>query len=560
MSKQYDYVIVGAGVAGALLAWKIKSEKPEKSVLLVDAGDNELDASMREQFVNAFALNVDRSILAPYRGLESNRAVPSPESGGDRKYFVQAGPDIHKSNYLRIVGGSTWAWRGNCPRWVPADFEMESLYHCGKDWPFKYKDIESWFCDAEIELGVSGNHVEQDGLQGAFRSRSYPMGPIAQALGDIVIKKRVDGETVYGKRLTVLATPQARNSREYQGRAACLGNANCIPICPTGAKYDASVHIKKAQSVGVETQWHAVVSRIDLKENGTVNGVYYLDWRQPGTSEQHIEGKMFILAAHAIETPRLWLNSGLDNSRDLVGRFLMDHLSAEVTGYLNQPIYPFRGPQNTSSIFDFRDGEFRSRHAAFNVTVGNDGWGRKLHPFAALEKCVWNEKTGRISKLGKALQYELGGDDVAKAVTRLVRIGYSTEQLPDPNNVVTLADEKDPLGIPRPKISYRLDDYSINGLAQGRLVCAEILEKAGADVDHTPEPSPSYNGAGHPMGTMRMGSSIFDSVVNPYGRSHAHANLYVIGSSTLVTGSTVNPTLLLAALALRTASYLVSHS
>ncbi len=560
MQTQYDVVVVGAGVAGAIFAWKLSQLKPGKSILLMDAGENPLDDVMRRRFVDTFALATDRGVLSPYRRLESTKFAPSPESGVDRRYYVQAGPDPYKSNYVRVVGGSTWSWRGNCPRWVPADFRLKSLYGVGEDWPFQYQDIETYFCDAEDELGVAADHKEQDGLQGAKRSRPYPMPKIVQAAGDVIVKKRVDGLTVDGKKIIVVATPQARNSQKYQGRSECLGNANCIPICPSGAKYDASVHINKAKASGVQTQWHSVVTRLEVASNGTIKAVYYRDWRQPGAPEQSVAGKLVVLATHAVETPRLWLHSKLDNSRDLVGRFLMDHLAGEVTGYMDQPIYPFRGPQNTSSIFDFRDGDFRKRSAAFNVTVGNDGWGRKLHPFAAFDKAAWDSGKKRLKRFGKALQQELTTG--AEAITKMIRISYSTEQLPESNNRVTLAEEKDPMGLPRPKIGYQVSDYSIRALEHGHHVATQILTAAvgkTGKVDHAPEPNPSYNGAGHPMGTCRMGTSASNSVVDPYGRSHAHPNLYLAGSSIFVTGSSVNPTLMLAALALRTAYEIARH-
>jgi len=559
MQTQHDVVVVGAGVAGAIFAWKLSALKPGTRILLIDVGDNPLDETMRRRFVESFALVTDRGVLSPYRRLESNRFAPSPESGVDRKYYVQSGPDPYKSNYVRMFGGSTWSWRGNCPRWVPNDFRLKSLYGVGEDWPFTYDEVEPLFCDAEDELGVAGDHDEQRSLPGAgYRSRTYPMPRIAQALGDKLVKQRVDGLDVEGKKITVVATPQARNSQKYQERSECLGNANCIPICPSGAKYDASVHIRKATKNGVQLQLHSVVTRLEVGSNGSIKAVYFRDWRQPDAPEQSAVGTIVILATHAIETPRLWLYSRLDNSRDLVGRHLMDHLAGEVTGYMDRPIYPFRGPQNTSSIFDFRDGDFRRRCAAFNITVGNDGWGRKLHPFAAFEKAMWNPEAKRLKHFGKALQQELADGD--EAITKMIRISYSTEQLPEPENRVTLADEKDPLGLPRPKISYRVSDYSIRGLEFGHRVALQILEKAGAKVDHLPEPNPSFNGAGHPMGTCRMGTSASNSVVDPYGRSHAHPNLYLVGSSLLVTGSSVNPTLMLAALALRTAKTIAERS
>ena len=57
----------------------------------------------------------------------------------------------------------------------------------------------------------------------------------------------------------------------------------------------------------------------------------------------------------------------------------------------------------------------------------------------------------------EALQQALAADPTT-ALTHRLRLSFSTEQLPDPNNRVTLGDEKDPLGIPRPKISYQIND------------------------------------------------------------------------------------------------------
>jgi choline dehydrogenase-like flavoprotein len=68
-----------------------------------------------------------------------------------------------------------------------------------------------------------------------------------------------------------------------------------------------------------------------------------------------------------------------------------------------------------------------------------------------------------------------------------------------------------------------------------------------------PDLPANYNTAAHAMGTLRMGTDGTKSVVNSYGLSHEHKNLYVVGSSVFVTAATANPTLTIAALALRTA-------
>src|SRR5262249_37519195 len=66
-----------------------------------------------------------------------------------------------------------------------------------------------------------------------------------------------------------------------------------------------------------------------------------------------------------------------------------------------------------------------------------------------------------------------------------------------------------------------------------------------------------YYGAGHIMGTCRMGDDPKQSVVDKFQRSHDHNNLYLVGSSTFPTGSTANPTLTLAALSLQTAQHIL---
>src|SRR6266849_6908852 len=83
--------------------------------------------------------------------------------------------------------------------------------------------------------------------------------------------------------------------------------------------------------------------------------------------------KIGVLAANAVETPKIWLTSELGNKSDQVGRNLMDHLQIEVVALFPEPIYTFRGPQGLSGIEVFRDGPWRNTTGAFRMTIGNDG-------------------------------------------------------------------------------------------------------------------------------------------------------------------------------------------
>jgi len=129
------------------------------------------------------------------------------------------------------------------------------------------------------------------------------------------------------------------------------------------------------------------------------------------------------------------------------------------------------------------------------------------------------------------------------------------------------------LKLPRPEISYDLSEYTTAGLLAAKKTADAIFAKLGAKqltkvpdsddpsaLDLTDNGNPIrllYLGAGHIIGTYRMGDDPRNSVVNSYQRSHDHQNLYLIGSGVFPTSATANPTLTIAALALRTADKMI---
>ena len=556
MSNNYDVAVIGAGVAGALIAWKLADNGAR--VVIIDAGEKRLEKDDRRQFVKVLAElpQARRTPSRPYTEVDTDNkkfahspdtedfAKPEP---GKTLYFQQLGPDIFKSQYQRLIGGSTWAWRGNCPRFIPNDFKIQTRYGRGVDWPITYKDLEPWYCEAEDALGVAGDHGEWHNLFGAYRSRKFPMSKIAQAYGDLRLKQALKGARFDGVEIKILGLPQARNSRSYDGRPACEGNSDCIPLCPIQAKYDATVHVKKALKAKATLIDRAVVTELKTNPAGNIREVVFKTW----DGQQHsVTGKIVVLAAHAIESAKILFMSnngqGIANSSDQVGRNLMDHLGGEGAAILPFPVFPFRGPQSTSCIEGFRDHKYRREFCAFRLTIGNDGWGRTKHPFDTLRDLL------QRGLFGQELQKEL-----LDTVSRQLRFAYSMEQLPDPNNRVTLSPtEKDDLGIPKPQIAFQVDDYSRGGMEYAQRVIKHIFTVVGAPQEHwefSDLKAGVYSGSGHIMGTCRMGKDPTTSVVDAECRSHDHKNLFVAGSSVFPTGAPVNPTVTLSALALRAA-------
>src|SRR5688572_18781623 len=118
------------------------------------------------------------------------------------------------------------------------------------------------------------------------------------------------------------APPVAINSIEYDGRPACSYCGWCASGCVPGAKATSSgTYLPKAERLGARLISEAFVHRVDYNpKTGRATGVSYLD---PAGKEHRVHAKIVVLAAHALETPRILLLSGLANSSGLVGRYLM---------------------------------------------------------------------------------------------------------------------------------------------------------------------------------------------------------------------------------------------
>lgn len=538
MNRDYDAVVVGAGVAGGMVAYKLALAGAR--VLILEAGSRN---PSRAQMVGAYAAAAPKTPHSPYVQIETDKKAPSPDSPND--YYDQ-GTDVHrqyKSTYERRTGGSTWHWLGHTPRLLPSDFKMRTLFpelpNGYVDWPISYDDLEPWYCEAEREMGVAGANEEWDDLFGAFRSKPFPMSKIWPSYSDMWIAERIDGKTFDGATYKVRSTPSARNSELYDGRPPCAGNSICVPICPIGAKYDGFVHVAKALAQGASLWERCVVSRLDKDADGSVHTVHFLTF---GGESQTVTAEIVVLAAHAIETPKLLLVSDVANGNDQVGRYLMDHLSKSTFGLAPDPLFPFRGPPSTSGIESFRDGEFRSKRAGFRVSLNNDGWSRKGAPYVEIEDLV-NKKV-----FGAELQ-----ESLFARITKQLRLSCSVEVAPDKNNAVTLSATTDALGLPRPKIQFTPPQYSLDGLTQATKTLGDIFSQIGAtEVDLGSDPL-NYDGAGHIMGTCRMGHESKCAVVDPQCRSHENLNLFVVGSAVFPTVGSPNPTLTIAALALRAA-------
>ncbi|MFO1323285.1 MAG: GMC family oxidoreductase [Burkholderiales bacterium] len=520
-----DVVIVGSGVAGAITGWSLA--RSGAKVLILEAGPRVDRAKAVVQFRNS----PTKGPNSPY---PSNPKVPQPDSDDIGAYYVQAGPTIFRGLQAKVVGGTTWHWGGLTLRYRPNDFVLKSKFGVGVDWPLAYADLEPWYAEAENQIGVAG---PTDYDWGSPRSTPYPMPPIAPTYLDTVF-----GAACSKVGLTLAPFPHGRNSVGRDDRPPCCGNASCVPICPIGAKYDASVHVAKAESQGARVEPLSIAHEIVVGADRRVTAIRF---KKPDGSVHEARGKIFVIAAHAIETPKLLLMSRapgaaytVANSSDQVGRNLLTQLDAGMMGLTQQPIYPYRGPVETSGIRELRDGDFRNLYGASGTSPSNEGWWRAVGPMKLAEKFATQGMRG--AALGRA---------ISDHMSREIAMGPSVECLPDPNNRVTLAHGyPDPLGAPRPRIAFKFGEYELAGMKVAMDYVLGIMNALGAtDVQSV---GPVTDGAVM-GGTCRMGDDPKTSVVDRNLRTHDHPNLYLIGSSTFPTITASPPTLTIAAFALR---------
>lgn len=534
-----------------------------------------------------------------------------PSTWKDTKisYLDQTGKHPFKSTYERLAGGTSH-WMGLTPRLVPNDFLMNTAYGNGQqdfpgpDWPIKYEDVLPFYDKAEAELGVAAEVDEQRFANLSYSpSYAYPMPRIPPSLFDQRVGQALsdlsDEDTTFlgmGKAVTSLkvrSLPAARNSEPYRNRRACAGNTNCIPICPIQAKYDPTITLNEAMNGGARLIPHAVASEIRLQDD-RVDAISYITYDPKSgekTGTKLLKAKVYVIGANGIETPRLLLMSnkqrpnGVANSSDMVGRCLMDHPQYLSWGLLPKPVFPYRGPLVTSAIGDLCDGPFRSQRAAFRISLGNEGWnslvggGAKFgsDPNVTTLDFVNGMNFSGLNTKGGSPQALFGADltgTLGDLISRQFRIAFPIEQNPDSKNRVTLSKALDGLGLRRPQIAYDISDYTKQGFAAAYQLKKLIFRKLGAteteftsvhpddpaafEIDGIPERF-TYGGAGHVMGTYRMGNDPKKSVVDGWQRSHDHQNLYLVGSGTFPTVGTANPTLTLSALALRTAEHIVKN-
>jgi choline dehydrogenase-like flavoprotein len=303
----------------------------------------------------------------------------------------------------------------------------------------------------------------------------------------------------------------------------------------------------RAIANGAELRTGARVTEVLTHEDGRAAGALYVD--RAGATHRATASAV-VLAANGIGTPRLMLHSrsarfpdGLANGSGLVGKNLMFHPIAAVTGIFDRVFDPTGG-----AGVSILSNEFYGTRPEHDFVRGYMLAGPRVHGPLATALGAW----GQPMRWGAAHHSDM--DALFGHAGALV---ISCEDLPRESNGVSLdPDIVDGDGVPAPRVSYALDDNSQKMLRHALDRSDELWAAAGAARTIR---RPLLAQAGfHLMGTARMGDDSGRSVVDRWGRSHESPNLFVIDGSAFVTSAAVNPTPTILALALRTADHMIA--
>lgn len=513
-----EVAIVGAGAAGGILALELA--RRGLRVVVLESGPRH-DFARRVEYVRRYVRHENPWDASP-------RELDRYTVGGPEPYPLEG-------KRARGVGGSTLHWEGYALRLHGSDFRLRSLYGIAEDWPISYQDLETYYGHAEKILGVAG---VADEPWASPRSEPFPLPAFPFSHSDQLFAPACRALGVGLHHL-----PQARNSLAYRGRPQCRACGTCY-VCPTGAKASIDLtHIPQAEATGhAKVLSETTALRLELDRSGHVRGVIYAGLDKV---ERRLTARVFVLAAGAVDNPRLLLLStsrdfptGLANRSGLVGKFFMSHPSIDITGRAREKVYPYRIGFSTAMSRQFAVERDRATHGAVLLEFLNSAGPTPER--IAVASGQWGQTLQRLVR--EEFGHRLG-------------IRVYAEQLPERVNAVSLNPRvRDYFGSPAPHIHYGIGPYERKALDDAKEIAGKILGAMGlADIQST-----RLSFAGHQIGTHRMGTDRHTSVVDVNLKTHDVPNLYLVGSGCFVTASASPPTLTIAALAIRAADHIAA--
>jgi choline dehydrogenase-like flavoprotein len=504
----YDVIVIGSGPGGAFAALPLVDSGAR--VLMLEAGG----------WVPRGPWNLD----------PGSAAMLSPFYSKRTRYETHTDGGHHRVGQFQCVGGQSVFYGAVAFRYRAEDFSppADVLGPSGACWPISYDELEPWYGIAEEVLGVSGNPLADPSEP--RRTRTPASAASLTPTGEALHRAARDlGLHPFQPPLAITRAPNGVTA----GCSAC-GRCDGHP-CAAAAKGDAALLVASLVARGMALRTHTAALRL-IASRDRVTRVECLDLitGQPVS----LRAGSVVVASGALATPHLLLGSALQRFNPggrVVGRYLTRHCNGVVVGCFREPPGGGRVPYKEIAIHDFYFGH--SAHPELS-RVGNIQQ-LSLPPAIVEQQAPWPFRP--VAR---------------RLVPHLMGLIGITEDQPVATNGVTLDPHRtDGWGRPILRVHHRYT--ARDRLARDLLAreAARLLRAAGASITARK----GIDTFSHALGTVRMGADPRSSALDAAGRFRGLTNLFVADGSALPTSAAVNPSLTIAANALRVGAGLAAR-
>lgn len=487
-----DVIIIGSGVGGATLASALAPSGLR--ILVLEKGEHLRPSPETRDDVAIF----QRGHFAP----------TEQWMGSDGTPFVAG-------NYY-VVGGNSKFYGAVMYRYREADFRPRA--HLGgatPGWPLTYADLAPWYDKAEALFQVRGTATED--LTEPPHALPYPFAPVPDEPVMRKVRQRLQRAGAHPASLPLAIDIEAWLAGGKTGWDAFPNTGSGKIDAESGPLTEALRHPNVTLMTGAE------VLRLDTDSaGGQITGAVV---RHQGR-EIRLTARSYALAAGAIQSAALLLRSandahpkGLANGSDQVGRNFMNHNSSAMLTIdprlPNTSVY-----QKTLSLNDFYDKDPETGYPLGNV----QGLGRITGPILKANMPLLPMPLARL-----CARYAFGWF-------------LQSEDIPNPESRVTVQNGQ-----------ITMQWERSNMAAHEALIARTraLMKRAGFPIVLTR--TFGRKTTSHQCGTARLGLDPNLSVVTPDCRAHQIANLWITDAAVLPTSAAVNPSLTVAALALKAA-------
>ncbi|BBY00498.1 GMC oxidoreductase [Mycobacterium seoulense] len=523
----WDVIVVGTGMGGGTLGYSLA--RSGRRVLFVEKGRSTLPgapgtirASMPEVAERVACRSAETYYAALTRSGRSTDEVEDISARSPRRFVPFLGSG---------TGGSSSLYGMVCERFFARDFAPRQHFRNPGDstvpeaWPVTYDEMRPWYAAAEKLLGVRG---EPDPLRPEAADAGLPAAPPFSAENQPLVDY-LAGRGLHPYHLPMACdyTEECSTCQSYLCSQSCKNDAGRNCVLPAVTDHGAHL-LPECRVVRLEADRTKVTQVICESPSGTLA----------------LKAEVVVLAAGALVTPVLLLNSrsadwprGLANGSDLVGRNLMRHL-VDMVEIWPQPDVRMMGANKEIGLNDFYFWEGQKYG-----TVQSFG---SMPPLEIMTSTPgWRARALRLMNPVVRRGYErfFNGGLVLAAIM---------EDLPYLDNRVLQSDRPDVDGRQRLRLQYRLHPNEIDRRAVFLRQLKEVLEPFRKITLRGAEDNKAV---AHVCGTCRFGDDPASSVLDRHNRAHEVENLYVVDSSFFPSSAGLNPSLTIAANALRVAAH-----